>query len=197
MLFFSRANKLLYWAAPIKALYRYTLTATACVMLFATWWFCIYAPLCAFNLSYVQENQIMQQQCDHAKQECTQLSCLEDTVKELQYTMDAYAIQVSYNPREVHINDVVQAVQASGLSLCAYNTEKEIDKKLYTKSTMRLSLSGGYQQLLNFFEQMHTKKMLMLCKNISLQTASEPEKYTISCELTSFSWLSKKPSNLE
>jgi len=188
MLFFPRSNKLFQWVAPIKALYRYTLTLLMCSLLFGAWWFCMYTPLGVISVLYKQENQTMRQQCDHDTQECHLFSSLEDKVKELHYALDVYAVQVSSDPKEVHIHDVMNAISASGLTLSAYNVEREVDKKLYTKSIMRLSLVGRYQQLLNFFEQMHTQKMLISCKNISLH-ASEPEKYTITCELASFSWV--------
>ncbi len=188
MLFFPRSNKLFQWIAPIKSLYRYTLTLLTCVSLFGMWWFCVYTPLGMLGLSYTQENKMMHQQCNHDMQECHLLSSLENTVKELHYALDVYTVHVSSDPKEVHINDVMNAISTSGLTLSAYNVEREIDKKLYTKSIMRLSLVGGYQQLLHFFEQMHTQKMLISCNNISLY-ASEPEKYTITCELASFSWV--------
>lgn len=193
MLFFSRSHKLFQLIAPITSVYRYVLTITICVTLIGIWWFCVYAPLQMFRLSYTQENQMMRQQCDHATQECHLFPSLENTVKGLQYDLDIYAVKTSYDPKEVHVNDVVHAIQASGLSLLSYKIEKEIDKKLYTKSIMRVSLSGGYQQLLNFFEQLHANKLLVSCKNISLH-ASEAEKYTITCELASFFWQGKNPS---
>ncbi len=170
------------------------LTAAICATLFGIWWFCLYVPLRMFGLSYLQENQTIRQQCDNATQECQLFPSLETTVKGLHYDLDIYAATVSYDPKEEYVNDVVDAIQASGLSLSTYKIEQEIDKKSYAKSIMRVSLSGGYQQLLNFFEQLHTKKMLVSCKNISLQATSEAEKYTITCELASFFWPSKNPS---
>lgn len=187
MLFFSRSNKLFQWVAPIKSLHRYALTLCASVAFFGIWWFGVYTPLGMISLSYKQQNQTMRQQCDSDTQECQMFPSLENTVKELHYALDAYTVKVSNNEKELSINDVMSAITASGLTLSTYNVEREVDKKLYTKSIMRLSLVGGYQQLLQFFEQMHTQKLLLSCKNVSLY-ASEPLKYTITCELASFSW---------
>jgi len=188
MLFFSRSNKLFQWVAPIKSVYRYALTACVSVSFFGIWWFGVYTPLGMVGLSYRQQNQTIRQQCDRDTQECDLIPSLENKVKELHYALDVYTAKVTYDPKEVHINDVMHAISASGLTLSAYNVEREVDKKLYTKSIMRLSLVGGYQQLLHFFEQMHTQKLLLSCKNISLH-ASEPDKYAIICELASFSWV--------
>lgn len=187
MLFFSRSNKLFQWVAPIKSWYRYALTLCVSASFFGIWWCCVYTPLGMVSVSYRQQNQTMRNQCDHDTQECQMLPSLENTVKELQYALDAYTVKVSNNEQELSINDVMSAINTSGLTLSAYNVEREVDKKLYTKSIMRLSLVGGYQQLLHFFEQMHTHKTLIACKNVSLQ-ALEPQKYTINCELASFSW---------
>jgi len=195
MLFFSRSHKLFQWFAPIKNGYRYIITLIICVTLLGIWWFCVYAPVRMFRLAYMQENQTLRQQCDQATQECHLVASLQNTVKDLHYDLDIYSATTSYDPQEIHVNDVVQAVQASGLSLLAYKIDRDIDKKLYTKSSMQVSFSGEYQQLLNFFEQLHTKKMLVSCKNIAVQSASsETEKYTITCELASFFWQGKNPS---
>jgi Tfp pilus assembly protein PilO len=188
MLFFSRSNKLLQWVAPIKTHARYLITIALCATLTSGWWFGIYTPLRTMNVSYAQQNKMVCQQCDTTKQERQLVASLENTVKGLQYDLDIYSVKTSYEPKEVQINDIVSAIQASGLSLSAYKVEKEIDKKLYTKAIMRLSLSGGHQQLLNFFAQMHTKKILVSCNNISLQAASQAGNYAITCELASFSY---------
>jgi len=171
-------------------------TVTILVTLIGIWWFCVYVPVRMFGLSYMQQNQLIRQQCDNGTQECHLLPSLETTVKELHYDLDVYSAQTSYDAKEGYINDVVLAIRTSGLSLSAYKTEREIDKKFYTKSIMQLSLSGGYQQLLQFLEEMHTKKMLISCKNITLH-ALESDKYTIACELAFFSLNKEKPSNLE
>lgn len=194
MLFFSRSNKLLYWIAPIKSYYRYIITIVVCTTLFGFWWFCLYTPLYFVDLSYTQENQTMRQHGEQVKQESRSVPSLENTVKELQYALDVYGTKTSYDAQEASANDIVRLVQASGLSLSSYKMEREIDKKVHTKSIIRLSLSGTYEQLVHFFKQIQAQKMLLKGNNISLQATTDPEKYMIACELVSFSLAKKNPS---
>jgi Tfp pilus assembly protein PilO len=196
MLFFSRSNTVLQYVAPIKGIYRYLLTICASIALIVAWWLCVYKPLALINLSYMQENIVIKQQCDNHTHDCQSVDSLKDTIKDLHYNLDIYGVRTSHNPQETYIVDIMQAIQAQGLSLSSYSVEREKDKKDYTKSLMRFSLIGNHQQLVQLLEQLHAKKMIIGCNTITMQAIAD-EKYTMICEFVSVAWNEKKPSNLE
>lgn len=160
-------DRFYYRILTFNAFGRYAITLGVLGIVSAIWWFGVRAPLQKRIKHQYQIIDKLQQVCD-------------------EYDMCACQIKQFHKPYSQVMNDLIAVARHHDVSIDTYSMEQQMQKSGYIKTTSSLHLSGSFESIAHFLENMK-QICSLLCKKCTI-TKKDDQFLTASLHLLHYNF---------